>query len=105
MSRFYKISSPYDEDCNVKIVRKVYQNNGNLALQLITDCGEPYAMLTVNLSNKKLPMNTAYVDTNNLPQAEEFINKYGLGRHLGKFAFSGYCCYPLYEFHVEMVED
>lgn len=104
MPKYYKISSQYDEDCNVKIVRKSYQNNGNLALQLITDCGEPYAMLTVNLSNKKLPANTAYVDTNNLPQAEEFISKNGLGFHLGKFAFSGYCCYPLYEFNIEMVE-
>lgn len=84
-------------------VNKTKYYNGNLAITL--DCydeeygfWEPYGNLTVNL-DKKLPPNQAYVDTNNMPNAEAFIAKYNLGEPTGEYGFSGFCCYPLYEFY------
>ena len=81
---------------------KTQYMNGNLAIQLMCyddeyDFWEPYGNLTVNF-DEKLPDGYAYVDTNNMPNAEQFIKKYNLGVHQGKYKYSGFCAYPLYKF-------
>ena len=91
----------------VTVEKATYAENGNLALKMRGfdkkyGLWEPFATLTVNLS-KKLPANRAYVDTNNCPWAEEFIEENGLGEFCGSFGFSGYCMYPLYEFDMEVL--
>lgn len=76
--------------------------NGNLAISL--DCCEgPYATITVNLDGTLCP-EYAYVDTNNCPWAEEFIEKYHLGESTGLSRRSGYCEYPLYKFDIKKLE-
>ena len=65
-------------------------------------CMMPFATLTVNLG-EKLAKNQAYVDTNNCPWAEGFIEKYGLGKETGRIGMSGFCFYPLYEFDMEAI--
>ena len=100
MAKVMKIEGIFG-DYNVIMEKKKYYN-GNLAIQLMChddeyDFWEPYGMLTVNF-DQKLPEGYAYVDTNNIPNAEQFIKKYNLGVHQGKFKMSGYCCYPLYKF-------
>lgn len=77
--------------------------NGNFAMVLYChddeyDFWEPYGNLTVNFE-EKLPENHAYVDVNNIPNAEAFIAEYKLGEPLGEFKMSGFCCYPLYKFY------
>ena len=89
---------------DVTIQKKNYRDNGNLALQLWEPEEGPFATLTVNLG-KKLPANQAFVDTNNCPWGEEFIEENGLGKDTGKFGFSGYCVYPLYEFDEGVLAD
>ena len=78
--------------------KTTYQNNGNLAILLVCDTGEPFGNLTVNLG-EKLPDDMAYVDTNNLPNAEEFIRENNLGEPVGHLRQSGFCTYPLYKFN------
>lgn len=78
--------------------------NGNLAITLTCDNGEPYGNLTTNLDNK-LPENMAYVDTNNMPDAERFIKENDLGEDTGLIAKSGYCTYPLYKFNIDKMTD
>ena len=73
-----------------------YAENKNLAIQMWCEDG-PYAILTVNLSQKCKP-NCAFVDTNNCPWAENFIEKYKLGMPTGNMKMSGFCIYPEYEF-------
>ena len=73
-----------------------YAENKNLAIQMWCEDG-PYAILTVNLSQKCKP-NCAFVDTNNCPWAENFIEKYKLGMPTGDMEMSGFCIYPEYEF-------
>ena len=41
----------------------------------------------------------AYVDTNNMPNAEDFINENKLGEFAGEYKNSGFCWYPLYKFY------
>ena len=56
-----------------------------------------FANLTVNI-DAPCPEYCAYVDTNNLSTAEEFIKDNELGEFSGFTAVSGYHEYPLYTF-------
>ena len=69
----------YGQTYEVTAKRTRYMNNGNLAIILTCEDGTAYGNLTVNLTNYSLPEDMAYVDTNNMPQAEEFIKANGLG--------------------------
>ena len=91
------------QDYEVKIEKSTYFTNGNLAVYLLSydeeyKCWEPYGSLTVNFE-EKLPYGYAYVDTNNMPNAEAFIMEYNLGVFQGKWKTSGFCMYPLYKFN------
>lgn len=91
----------------VEPLKEEYATNGNLSISLwITegeDKGEYFGSLTVNLG-EKLPVNQAYVDTSNTPDAERFIRENGLGRPLGKYRQQGRNTYPLYEFYEKELE-
>ena len=87
---------PYDVTPNV-----TKYMDGNLAIQLICTNGEPFGNLTVNLG-EMLPPNMAYVDVNNMPDAERFIKEYNLGEPIGTTRRSGYCTYPLYKFKEDL---
>lgn len=89
--------SCYGETYDVTMKKDRYSNNGNLAIKLTCEDGEPFATLTVNL-NTKLDEDLAYVDTNNVPNAEQFIKENDLGEFTGVYGFSGFCQYPLYRF-------
>jgi hypothetical protein len=41
----------------------------------------------------------AFLDTNNCPWVEEFLEENHIAKRTGIFAPSGFCTYPLYEFH------
>lgn len=96
----YKIKL-YAEEFNVVLVKEEYANNGHMALQLYEEDGFPFATLTVNLKDSgSLPENQQYIDTNNCPFAPEFLEENGLGKFVGKYGYSGYCAYPLYELYI-----
>ena len=92
----------WGETFKLNTVIDSYRNNGNVYIGLISEDGEPFADLTVNI--KPLAENCAAVDTNDFPQAEELIKKYGLGE---RFAYvqSGFCNYPVYEFNMDKVKE
>lgn len=83
-----------------------YTSNNTLAVQLLDAKApwSPYAVITVNLQGNPFGMDSrqnekfAYVDTNNCPWVEEFLEDNGIAKHTGIFAPSGFCTYPLYEF-------
>lgn len=71
-----------------------YASNDNIAVQLITRDGEPFANLTVNIMELAEPL--ACIDTNNVARAEQLISKYNLGVPTGEVVESGFCIYPIY---------
>ena len=97
----YRVKTFFGE-YNVELRVNKYRDNKNLAIDLFEPEEGPFARLTVNLG-KKLPANQAYVDTNNCPWAEEFIEENKLGKDTGRVGMSGFCIYPLYEFAQEVV--
>ena len=99
--KYYELNYD-DETYNVRIERNKYLND-TLAISLISDDGEPFADLTVNLMDSFAFCDdkTAFVDTNNCPWAEEFIKQNNLGTFMNQYGHSGFCRYPLYRFNVE----
>ena len=90
---------------NVYLRISKYAVPGNLAIRMIcadSEWEEPFATLTVNL-DVKLPANQAYIDTNNLRTAFDFVMEYKLGELIG-FGQSGFCTYPLVEFNLDEVK-
>lgn len=99
---YYEINA-YDTTYHVQPRVAEYMDNHTLAISLVTDIGEPYCHLTVNLMESDVfaSNDTAFVDTNNCPWAEEFIISNGLGEPLGLVGHSGFCTYPLYKFNMD----
>lgn len=65
---------------------------------------EPWSDLTVNLPEEPISGdNCGFVDTNNNPGIEQFIQDYGFGKPTGYIACSGYCQYPEYRFDMERI--
>lgn len=104
--------TPYGEYEITGIEINKYQYGNGLYLGLLyfdPDCEAemPFATLTVNLDGYVLTKdNVAFVDTNNLRNAEEFIKEYGLGRFTGNYGASGFVTnYPLYEFDLDRIRE
>lgn len=76
----------------------------------IWDPEGPFADLTVWIEARQdqsidaLGENLAFVDTNNFPQAMDFIREYRLGTPTGHYGRSGYCLYPLVRFDMSVVD-
>lgn len=85
-----------------------YAMNGNMYIGLDSlmydGFPEPFADLTVNLC-EPLPPYHAYIDTNNLPDAEQLIKLAGIGEPTGTYQTSGFCSYPLYSFNKEKLQE
>ena len=91
---------------NVQLEINNYSNNNGLYIGLVCsdEDMESYGDLTVNLMNKA-PAYCAYINTNNMPEAEKFITEKGLGEYTGLNQRSGYCEYPLYMFDVDRLRE
>lgn len=86
----------------LEIRKSTYISGGNLALILFEE-GQVYATLTTNLG-RPLPENYAFVDPNNVPWVEDFIEEFQLGEPLGLSEVSGFCSYPLYRFDLSTIK-
>ena len=76
---------------------------GGTAVQLVEEDGCPFATLTVNLGFH-LPEELAFIDTNNLPDAEKFIAENDLGTATGVVVESGFCSYPQYHLDLDRIK-
>lgn len=82
-----------------------YSNNGNLAIEMYTDEGEPWSSLTVNLY-EKLPPDYAYVDINdNGNEIITWIQKNGIGEPTGRVRSSGFCIFPEVKFNLDSIKS
>ena len=75
-----------------------YRVDNSVALQLwcADEDGyeEPFGTLTV-----------CFLDTNNMRNAEEFVEQYGIGKATDMYGFSGFCMYPEYELDMERIKE
>ncbi len=88
---------------NVTLEVNAYVDNNSLYVGLTAmpyGVPEYYGDMTVNLL-ESVPPYCAFVDTNNMPELEDFLVKNGIAEFTGLMQKSGYCSYPLYLFDVE----
>lgn len=79
----------------VMVKAESYRNNNTLALTLNYEDGDR-DVVTVNLNSHFQSDSMAFLDSNNYPDIEEFIQKNGLGLPMGITTQSGFVQYPLY---------
>lgn len=83
-------------------------SKGNLAVMMtvIEDEGpEPWSVLTVNLDGVRA-RNCAFIDTNNNgDDIIKWIEQYNLAEPTGTIGRSGYCSYPEYRFHPDILQE
>lgn len=81
-----------------------YTCNDKLAVQLI-EAKAPwcvFATITVNIpASNCLSPDLAFVDTNNCPWVEEFLEDNHIAKYTGNTGISGFCEYPLYKFNLD----
>ena len=83
----------------VKLEVLQYAENWQIAIFLYDSKWEYYSDLSVFIDPFKY-LNFMAVDTNNLPNAEEFIQEYKLWQLVG-YTHSWFCSYPIYEMDLE----
>ena len=66
---------------------------------------EPYATLTTNFGEYIGIKNCAYIDTNNNPFAEAFLQKNNIATPTGLVMRSGFVDYPLYRFNEDFLRE
>lgn len=69
-----------------------------------TNMLEPFGMLTVTFGEYISAKNCSYVDTNNCPFAEQFL-EYGIAYNTGLTKDKGFCKYPLWVFNEEFLKE
>lgn len=102
-----ELETQWGSTVEVQLEINNYRNNNGLYLGLMgreEDCFEPYGDISVNLG-AKAPDYCAYVDINNMPELEKFIEENDLGEFTGLTQRSGFCEYPLYMFNVDKLRE
>ena len=92
---------------NVTLTVNTYVDNNSLYVGMTTmedGFPEPYCDVTVNLLSS-VPPYCAFVDTNNMPELEDFLVKNGIAEFTKIEQRSGYCSYPLYLFSGEKMRE
>ena len=75
-----------------------------LAIVLSEENGEMFDVLTVSFGEMIALRDCAYVDTNNLPGAEDMLRKSGIAEETRFTHQSGFCTYPLWHFNPEFLK-
>ena len=91
----------------VQLTVNSYNNNRSLYVGLTTTedgFPEPFGNVTVNLTTS-VPAYCAFVDTNNMPELEDFLVKNGIAEFTGLSQQSGFCQFPLYLFDAEKLRE
>lgn len=91
----------------VTLTVNTYMNNHSLYVGMTTvedGFPEPYGDVTVNLRDS-VPPYCAFVNTNNMPELENFLVKNGIAEFTGLMQQSGFCNYPLYLFKAEKMRE
>ena len=93
------IKNNYDwKETAVRLLVTSYISNDQIAILLYTENREYYADLSKFITN--VPRNCMAVDTNNLPSACEFIERYKLWK-IWWMVYAEFGSYPVYEMNLD----
>lgn len=104
MNQTYQYKS-WGELFELHIFRTHYIDNGRLAIGANTTLGEPFGLFTININDGPLAENEAYIDTNNMPNAVDFLVNNGLAERTNRVGKSGFCTYPVVKIFLDKIEE
>lgn len=107
MNKQLEMDSRFSGKVTLELEINAYRNSNRMYIGLVEVGGEypeHFVDLTVNIS-APCPNYCGYVDINNCPELENFIEKHGLGEFTGLMGGSGFCSYPLYLFNPEKLRE
>ena len=87
----------------VEAFKTCYLKNNNLAVVL--ENKDFQADITVNLIDYPTNKDCAFIDTNNAPWAEKFLQENQIAQPTDRYAMSGFCTYPEYRFDMTKLKD
>lgn len=87
----------------VETYKTTYTTNDNLAV--VVENEEFEEVLTVNLKGNPTNKDCAFVDTNNIKWAENFLQENKIAQPTGRYGTSGFCSYPEYRFDMSKLKD
>ena len=79
----------------VMVKAESYRNNNTLALTLNYEDGDR-DVVSVNLNSRFQCRSMTFLDTNNYPGIDDWVQKNGIGQPVGISERSGFCKYNLY---------
>ena len=86
----------------VAISYTTYRKTGTLAVLMNYIDGEmecDYDIISVNICSGLQDGQTAYVNTNNIPEIDRWLEENGIAENTGINTISGFCTYPLMVFN------
>lgn len=87
---------------DLRFEKAEYGEPRNLAI--IALCNEgPYAWFTVNLFHE-CPQDCSFIDTNNIPDALDFLIENNIATPTGKTQQRGFCTYPEVKFNRDFLD-
>lgn len=92
-----------DEEFEVEAFKTTYLDNDNLAV--IVENKELEECLTVNIKDTPVNDDCAFIDTNNVEWAEDFLKENQIAKPTGRYGYSGFCSYPEYCFDMSKLKD
>jgi len=102
-----ELQTQYGNTVQVSLSVNTYMNNDSLYVGMTTmedGFREPYGNVTVNLSYS-VPPYCAFVDTNNMPELEDFLVRNRIAEFTGLEQQSGFVNFPLYLFHADRLRE
>lgn len=94
----------WQEKTKIRLFETKYSSNNTLAIVALDEYGEEFCKLSVNLNSPMQGDNLAFVDTNNLPWVEQFLQENDIAYPMFYSECSGWCNYPLYGFNKNKME-
>lgn len=86
-------------DVHAKYIKLRYQTNNSLAVAM--EYNNDMSIITVNFTDYRYPgFEYAFVDTNNFPGIDTYLQMIGLAESTGEHESSGFCVYPLLKFNI-----
>lgn len=83
-----------------------YYYNGRLVLALFEQDRSLFDVVTVNIEDEPITNeNCSFIDTNNSGnEIITWLEENGFGKTTGRFAVSGFCTYPEFEFKSDVIQ-
>lgn len=105
----FKYKAQWGETYELALEVSKYGNNGSLAI-ILHDVKnkEEFGVLTINLPQSRVfadfAPNMQFVDTNNLPNIDKWLEENGIAERGSIMGCSGFCSYPSYKFNLDAIK-